>query len=73
MEIRILHHHEPGFGWSFDSPDIPGLIGGTDDYDPAEAERAARFALESEAEEAGRRAPDSIRFEHFVPADVAAA
>jgi hypothetical protein len=31
MDIRILHHHESGFGWSFDSPDIPGLIGGTDD------------------------------------------
>jgi hypothetical protein len=27
MDIRILHHHEPGFGWSFDSPDILGLIG----------------------------------------------
>ena len=26
--IRILHHHEPGFGWSFESPDIPGLTGG---------------------------------------------
>jgi hypothetical protein len=49
MTIRILHHHEPEYGWSFDSPDIPGLIGGTDEYDPAEAERAARFALACEA------------------------
>lgn len=73
MDIRILHHHEPGYGWSFDSRDIPGLIGGTDDSDPAAAERAAWFALESEAEEAGRDAPESIRFEHFVPAGVAAA
>jgi hypothetical protein len=71
MDIRILHHHEPGFGWSFDSPDIPGLIGGTDAYDPVEAERAARFARA--AEEAGRPAPASVRFEHFVPAGAAAA
>lgn len=28
--IRILHHHEPGFGWSFESPDITG---GGDTYD----------------------------------------
>ena len=73
MDVRILHHHEPGFGWSFDSPDIPGLVGGTDGYDPAEAERAACFALECEAQESGRPAPVSIRFEHFVPAGAAAA
>jgi hypothetical protein len=73
MDIRILYHHESGFGWSIDSPDIPGLIGGTDDYDPAEAERAALFALESEAEETGRPAPESVRFEYFVPAGAAAA
>ena len=73
MDIRILHHHAPGFGWSFDSPDIPGLIGGTDDYDPTEAERAARFALESDAEEAGDSVPATVRFEHFVPAGAAAA
>ena len=73
MDIRILHHHSPGFGWSFDSPDILGLVGGTDVYDPAEAERAARFALECAAEEEGRPVPDSVRFEHFVPAGAAAA
>jgi hypothetical protein len=42
-------------------------------YDPVEAERAARFALECAAEEAGRPAPASVRFEHFVPAGAAAA
>ncbi|HWE58612.1 MAG TPA: hypothetical protein VG228_02870 [Solirubrobacteraceae bacterium] len=73
MEVRILHHHELGFGWSFDSPDIPGLVGGTDEYDPAEAERAARFALECDADDRGERAPPSVTFEHFVPAGVAAA
>ena len=73
MDIRILHHREPGFGWSFDSPDIPGLVGGSDDYDPVEAERSARFALECEAGKAGRPALESLRFEHFVPASAAAA
>jgi hypothetical protein len=73
MTVRILHHHEPGYGWSFDSPDIPGLVGGTDEYDPTEAERAARFALECEAEEQGETVPGAIEFEHYVPASEAAA
>jgi hypothetical protein len=51
--IRILHHHAPGYRWSFDSPDIPGLTGGADTYDPVHAEDAARFALVSAAEEQG--------------------
>jgi len=67
MEVRILHHHEPGYGWSFDSPDIPGLVGGTDEYDPAEAEHAALFALACEADEQGKPAPEHVAFEHFVP------
>ena len=73
MTIRILHHHEPGYGWSFDSPDIPGLVGGTDRYGAAEAERAARFALTCEAEECGEPVPEPPEFEHFVPARAAAA
>jgi hypothetical protein len=43
--IRILHHHEHGFGWNFESPDIPGLTGGGDAYDRAHTEEAAGFAL----------------------------
>lgn len=66
--IRILHHHSPGYGWSFDSPDIPGLTGGTEAYDAAHAEEAARFALTCAAEEEGRPAPDDVSFEHYVPA-----
>ena len=73
MTIRILHHHEPEYGWSFDSPDIPGLVGGTDEYDPTEAERAAMFALTCEADERGKPAPEQVRFEHFIPASAAAA
>ncbi|HYM56160.1 MAG TPA: hypothetical protein VES97_12425 [Solirubrobacteraceae bacterium] len=71
--IRILHHHEPGYGWSFDSPDIPGLTGGTEAYDAAHAEQAARFALACAAEEQGLPVPMELTFEHYVPADVAAA
>lgn len=74
MVVRILHHHEPGYGWSFDSPDIPGLVGGTDEYDPGEAERAALFALECDAQERGESAaPPTVTFEHFIPAAAAAA
>jgi len=58
--IRILHHHEPGFGWSFESPDILGLTGGGDAYDQAHAEDAARFALVCAAEEQGNPAPTEL-------------
>jgi hypothetical protein len=71
--IRILHHHAPGYGWSFESPDVAGLTGGTDVYDAAYAEEAAKFALASEAEEQGSQMPDDLVFEHFVPADLASA
>ena len=69
--IRILHHHAPGYGWSFDSPDVPGLTGGSDGYDPAQAEDAAKFALACDAEEQGMPAPAEMTFEHYVPAGVA--
>jgi hypothetical protein len=69
--IRILHHHEPGYGWSFDSPDVPGLTGGCDSYDPARAEDAAKFALACAAEEQGLPASAEVSFEHYVPAGVA--
>lgn len=75
--VRILHHHEPPYGWSFDSPDLPGLVGGDDTFaqSRARAESAARFHLECEAEEQGRAAPDltALEFEHFVPASEAPA
>jgi hypothetical protein len=69
--IRILHHLAPGFGWSFDSPDVPGLTGATDAYDSGHAEDAARFALSCVAEEQGVPAPITLTFEHYVPAGVA--
>jgi hypothetical protein len=71
--IRILHHHAPGYGWSFESPDIPGLTGGSDTYDAAKAEDAARFALACAAEEQGLPAPAEPTFEHFVPAGIGVA
>jgi hypothetical protein len=69
--VRILHHHTPGYGWSFDSPDVPGLIGGTDAYDAVHAEEAATFALACVAEENGLSAPTDLVFEHYVPVGVA--
>ncbi|HEY1450286.1 MAG TPA: hypothetical protein VGF47_04975 [Solirubrobacteraceae bacterium] len=66
--IRILHHHSPGFGWSFDSPDIPSLVGGTEAYDEKYAEEAARFTLACIAEEQGTTVPSDLKFKHCVPA-----
>ncbi|MBF6620676.1 MAG: hypothetical protein ITG02_10660 [Patulibacter sp.] len=75
--VRILHHHEPPYGWWFESPDLPGLTGGAGTYveSRARAESAARFHLECEADEQGRPAPDltAVEFEHFVPASEAPA
>lgn len=71
--IRILHHYAAGFGWSFESPDIPGLTGGTDAYDAMRAEEAARFALACVAEEQGLPVPTKLTFEHYIPAGVAVA
>lgn len=70
--IRVTHHHEPGYGWSFDSPDIR-VIGGPDsgaDFDAAcrWAEDAVRFHLECEAEERGAERPEPTRIVHLVPA-----
>ncbi len=71
--IRILHHHSSGYGWSFESPDISGLTGGTEGYDAAHAEEAARFALACAAEEQVIPVPLDLTFEHYVPAGVAVA
>ena len=69
--IRILHHYAPGYGWSFDSPDVPGLTGGTETYEPMHAEEAARFALACAADEQGIPMPTEPTFKHYVPAGVA--
>ena len=70
MSIWILHRPERGYGWSFASPDVRGLVGGTGDFDPAEAEQAARFALSYEAEDRGEPAASEVAFEHFAPASL---
>jgi len=74
--IHITHHYEPGYGWSFESPDIPGLIGGPENdagYDEAcrHAESAVRFVLEGDAEERGEPAPRDVVIEHLTPAAAA--
>lgn len=71
--IRIIHHHEPAYGWSFEIPDLDGLIGGPEpeaDYDRAcrFAEEATHFFLEGDAEERGEPAPQDVVFMHLVPA-----
>lgn len=63
LTIRVIHHHEAGHGWSFESPDVPGLVGGpANDALYAEscrhAESAVRFALD--------RA--DVAIQHLVPA-----
>ena len=71
--IRVTHHHEAGYGWSFDSPDLSGLIGGPPndaDYEAScrMAEEAVRFTLECEADERGAPRPERARIVHLVPA-----
>ncbi len=67
--IRILHKHWPGYGWSYTSPDVPGMTGGESTYDESvkQAEIGVRFTLECEAEESGRPAPDlsGLEFDHY--------
>ena len=71
--IRVTHYYEDGYGWSFDSPDVPGLVGGPENDAPYEAscrhaESAVRFALEGDADERGEPFVDDIAFRHLVPA-----
>jgi hypothetical protein len=66
--VRILHRRAPGYGWSFDSPDVPSLVGGTEVYDEKHAEDAAMFTLACVADEQGASAPSDVKFEHYVPA-----
>jgi hypothetical protein len=53
------------------TPDVPGLIGGTESYDATNAEEAAKFALTCAADERGETAPTDLTFEHYVPVGVA--
>jgi len=69
--IRVMHYHEPGYSWSFDSPDIPGLVGGPApeaDFEAAcrWAEDAVRFVLEGEAEDRGESQVEEARVVHLV-------
>lgn len=68
MDVRVTYHHEEGYGWSFESPELPGLVGGAESYEDARdvAEKAVAFHLECVAEESGQAVPD-YTLEHFVP------
>lgn len=75
--IRVTHCHEPGYGWSFESPDIPRFRGGpAPEADFAEAcrwaEDAVRFTLECEAEERGDAQVEQVRVVHLVETPSAA-
>lgn len=67
-QIRILHTHEPGYGWYFTSPDVPGLTGGDESYAAAHAraEDVVRWHRAAEAAERGQVASD-VEVVHFVP------
>jgi hypothetical protein len=69
--IRIEHEFDPIYGWSFESPDLTGLIGGPandDDYQGSQhhAESAVRFVLECDAEDRGEAVPDDVTVVHIV-------
>jgi hypothetical protein len=74
--IRVTHHHEAGYGWSFDSPDLR-LSGGPDndaDFEAAcrWAEDAVHFTLECEAEERGETQVEAAQIVHLVVTTAAA-
>jgi hypothetical protein len=73
--IRVTHYHEPGYGWSFDSPDIRIVGGPAPEADFEEAcrwaEDAVRFHLECEAEERGESIVEEARVAHLVAASTA--
>jgi hypothetical protein len=58
----------PATAGALESPDIPGLIGGSNAYDPANAEEAAKFALTCAAEEQASPAPTDLIVKHYVSA-----
>jgi hypothetical protein len=69
--IRITHCHEAGYGWSFESPDVPRFRGGPApeaDFEEAcrWAEDAVQFLLEFEAEERGDSQVEEVRVVHLV-------
>lgn len=68
MDVRVIYHHEENYGWSFDSPDLPGLVGGAEAYEDARvaAVSAVAFHLECDAEETGRPVAE-YSLEHLVP------
>jgi hypothetical protein len=75
--IRITHYHETGYGWSFDSADIPRFMGGPApeaDFEEAcrWAEDAVQFVLEGEAEERGESRVEEVRVVHLVETHAAA-
>ncbi|HXE45560.1 MAG TPA: hypothetical protein VN635_10200 [Conexibacter sp.] len=75
--IRVKHYHEPGYGWSFDSPDISRFRGGPApeaDFEAAcrWAEDAVQFVLEGEAEERGEAQVEEARVVHLVASPAAA-
>jgi predicted RNase H-like HicB family nuclease len=63
--IRIIHTREAGYGWTFESPDVPGLIGGADTY--AESRAAAEAAVAFHFEEDPTADVKSLTFAHYVP------
>ena len=67
--IRIIHHDEGQHGWSFESPDLPGLIGGAGTLVESQklAEEAVRFHLACEAGERDEQAAAMPPLEHFAP------
>ena len=73
--IRVIHTNEPGHGWSFESPDLPDMIGGADTYKESHklAEEAVRFTLDCRAEEQGTETPAQIEIRHYVPEQAAPA
>ena len=71
--MRATYYHEAGYGRSFDSQDLPRLVGGVESDDFSDARAAAgaavQFHLETVTDETGKPAPGDVTVEHYVPAE----
>lgn len=69
--VRVIYREHAGYGWSAESPDLPGWRIFGDSYEDARqlAEEGVRFALAADAEDRGEPAPTAYPpIEHYVPA-----
>lgn len=69
--VSIIFDYEPGYGWTYRSPELRGLVGGAETYADTRrlADEGVRLHLQWQAEERGED-PGAVEvppIEHYVP------